>query len=150
AVAEYRRAAELKPAFAEAHCNLGLTLRQRGEFAGALAALNRGHELGSRRPDWPYPSPRWGEETGQLGERAGRLPAVLRGEVQPADAAERNAYALLCYDQKRYVAATRLLAGALEADPKLADDLEAGYRADAACAAAQAGCGRGADADQID
>jgi serine/threonine-protein kinase len=150
AVASYRRALVLKPDYAEAHCNLGCTLRQQGKFAQALTALERGHELGSRRPDWPYPSARWVEEHRRLGELAGRLPAVLRGEAQPADTVEWSAYALLCYDQRHYVAAARLLAGALTAGPKLADDLKAGLRYDAACAAARAGCGRGADADPID
>jgi Flp pilus assembly protein TadD len=150
AVAAYRRASELKPDFAEAYCNLGYVLRQRGEFVQALAALKRGHELGSRDPDWPYPSARWVEQYQRLGELAGRLPAVLRGEAEPTNTAERNAYALLCYDQRRYAAAARLRASALTADPKLADDVKADYRYDAACAAALAAGGRGADADQVD
>jgi superkiller protein 3 len=66
AVAAYRRAIELKPDYAEAYCNLGVTLRQQGKFTAALAALQQGHELGSRRPDWPYPSARWVEECRRL------------------------------------------------------------------------------------
>ena len=45
------RAIELKPDSAETYCNLGNALRQLGEFRQALAAFQRGHELGSRRPD---------------------------------------------------------------------------------------------------
>jgi eukaryotic-like serine/threonine-protein kinase len=150
AVAAYRRAIDLKDDLAEAHCNLGVALRRQGEFAAALAALKRGHELGSRRPDWPYPSAQWVKECRRLVELKDRLPTVLRGEAQPADAAERNEYALLCYDQRRYVAAARLWAGAFTADSQLDDDLKAGYRYDAACAAALAAAGRGTDASPLD
>jgi superkiller protein 3 len=147
AVAAYHRAIGLKPDYAEAYCNLACALRQQGEYAQALTAMKQGHELGRRRSDWPYPSARWVKEYQRLSELEGRLPAVLRGEVQPVDAAERNTYALLCYDKKLYAAAARMRNSALTADPKLADDLEAGYRYDAACAAALAGCGQGEGAD---
>jgi len=43
--AEYRRAAELKPDFAEANLNLGLTLLDSKDFAGAAIALQRAAEL---------------------------------------------------------------------------------------------------------
>jgi tetratricopeptide (TPR) repeat protein len=150
AVTAWRHAIELKPDLAEAHCNLGSALRQQGEFAQALAALKEGHELGSRRKDWPYTSSRWVRECQRLIELDGRLRAVLKGEAQPANAAERNEYAQLCCYKKLYVASARLRAGAFTADPKLADDLKAGYRYDAACAAALAACGQGTDAGQLD
>jgi tetratricopeptide (TPR) repeat protein/serine/threonine protein kinase len=150
AVAAYHQAIELKPDFAEAYCNLAWALRQRGEFAEALAALEQGHALGSRRSHWPYASARWLTEYRRLGELAERLPAVLRGDVQPTVAAEQIAYALLCYDQARYLASARLWATALNSHPELADDLTAGYRSDAACAAALAGCRQGEDTDQLD
>src|SRR5262249_38940695 len=150
AVAAFRRAIELKPDYAEAHCNLGLTLRQRGEFAEALAASQQGHELGSRRQDWPYPSARWVREGRRLVELEGRQAAVLRGEAKPADAAERNEYAQLFYYKKLYVAAARFWADAFAADPRLADDPESSHRYDAACAAALAAAGLGADAGRLD
>jgi serine/threonine protein kinase/Flp pilus assembly protein TadD len=149
AAAALRRAIELRPDFAVAHCNLGDVLRRRGEFTQALVAIRRGHELGSRRPDWPHPSARWVRECERLVELDGRLPAVLRGEAQPAGAAERIEYAQVCYYKTLYAAAARLRAGAFGSDPKLADDLTAGHRYDAACAAALAGCGRGADAGPL-
>jgi Flp pilus assembly protein TadD len=43
--AEYRHAVELKPDFAEAHLNLGLTLLDAKDFAGAAVALQRAAEL---------------------------------------------------------------------------------------------------------
>jgi tetratricopeptide (TPR) repeat protein len=42
---EYRRAAELKPDFAEAHLNLGLTLLDMKDYRGAAVALQRATEL---------------------------------------------------------------------------------------------------------
>src|SRR6185312_2152372 len=83
-------------------------------------------------------------------ELEGRLAAVLRGGAQPADAAERDEYAHLCYERKRYVASARFFSQCLTADPKSAHDLERSHRYRAACAAALAGCGRGDDAAQLD
>jgi hypothetical protein len=106
--------------------------------------------LGSRRPNWPYPSAQWVQECQRLAELDGRLPAVLRGEEPPANAAERNQYAVLCWYKKLYAASARFRAKAFAADPKLADELDADNRYAAACAAALAAAGRGADAGQLD
>jgi hypothetical protein len=65
---------ELAPASAEASCDLGHALPARGDFAEALAAFQRGHELGSQRKDWKHPSAQWVRYYEQLSERA----AVLR------------------------------------------------------------------------
>ena len=51
----------------------------------------------------------------------------------------------MAYDTKRYAAAARLWAEALEADPTLADDRRAQHRYNAACAAALAAAGQGED-----
>jgi serine/threonine-protein kinase len=59
AITEYRIAIRLQPDHAEAHCNLGIFLQQRGANAEGLAMLRKGHELGSRRPGWQYPSAQW-------------------------------------------------------------------------------------------
>jgi serine/threonine-protein kinase len=80
-----------------------------------------------------------------------KLPQILRGEVQPADAAERVVLALLCQEhKKRYAVAARFYAEAFAAEPKRADDLRTVERYDAACSAALAGCGQGEDAAQLD
>ncbi len=150
ALAPLRRAIDLMPDHAESHCNLGHALWKLGEFTQALIPLERGHELGSRRKDWRYPSAQWVKVCRRRIELDGRLAAVLRGEAQPADADERDAYAHLCYEKKRYVAAARFFSQGLTADPKPADDLEDCHRYQAACAAALAGCGRGDDAAQLD
>jgi serine/threonine protein kinase/Flp pilus assembly protein TadD len=62
AVAAFRKAIALQPDHAESHCNLGIALRQQGKLAQALTSLERGHELGSRRKDWRYPSAQWVRE----------------------------------------------------------------------------------------
>jgi tetratricopeptide (TPR) repeat protein len=144
AVTSYREAIRLKPDYAEAHCNLGLALRHHGQYAESLAEFRVGHELGSKRADWSYPSAEWVARAERLTSLALRLPAILRGDDRPADSAERLALAPIFYDTKRHAAAARLWAEAFEADPKLAEGLPAA-RYDAACAAALAGCGRGKD-----
>jgi serine/threonine-protein kinase len=151
AIAEYREAVRLKNDFAEAHCNLGDVLLQKGNFAEALTAFKRGHELGSKDPRWPFPSAEWVRQAEQLVALEGMLPKLLQGEAQPADTAERMTLARLCQEhKKRYAAATRFYAEAFAAQPKLADDLKAQNRYNAACAAALAGCGMGEDAGKLD
>jgi hypothetical protein len=111
----------------------------------------RGHALGSRLPRWPYPSARWVQEAERLVVLDGRLPAVLRGVVRPADAAECLAFALLCQRYKRrYDGSARFYAEAFAARPDLAGDLPAGHCYNAACAAALAASGQGEDAAFLD
>ncbi len=143
AIAAYREATRLKPDVAEAHCNLGGALRQQGQYAEALAEFRVGHELGSKRADWRYPSAAWVADAERMTALATRLPALLKGDDRPRDVAERLALAQMCYDTKRHAAAARFWAEALAAEPKLGDDRQAGHRYNAACAAALAGCGQG-------
>ena len=150
AAVAYRQAIALKPDYAEAYCNLGSLLRRRGEYAQALTAFKRGHELGSQRKDWQSPSARWVEECRHLVELDGRAQSVLQGKAQPGSARERNEFAQLCYHKGHHAAAARFWADAFTAYPGLAADLDAGHRYDAACAAALAAAGQGADASRLD
>lgn len=70
ATAEYRRAAELKPDFAEAQMNLALSLLEAKDFAGAAAALQRAAELmpGQARPRYL---------AGLALERLGNIPEAI-------------------------------------------------------------------------
>jgi tetratricopeptide (TPR) repeat protein len=146
AMAEYQEALRLKKDYAEAHCNLGHVLLRQGRFTEALAALKRGHELGSEKPGWPYPSAQWVRTAEQLVALEAKLPQVLKGDAQPADAAEQLVLARMCQKLKKlYAAASRLYADAFAAQPKLAEDLKAQHRYAAACAAALGGCGQGQD-----
>jgi serine/threonine-protein kinase len=148
AIREYRTAIGLDPDLAEAHCNLGHCLRDQGQFAAAVKELRKGHELGSRRPKWPYPSEQWLRQCERLAQLDGRLPAILADTEAPADNAERLGVAWLCQQpfKKRYAASARFYAEAFAHAAKLADDLRQQHRYNAACAAALAGCGRGEDA----
>jgi tetratricopeptide (TPR) repeat protein/serine/threonine protein kinase len=150
AVVAYRQAIALKPEFAEAHCNLGGALLRKGAFRQALEELRRGHELGSKNPGWRYPSAQWVRHCERLVELDGKLPGFLDGKATPASAAERIELARLCWLKHLNGAATRFYKEAFVADPKLADDLGAAHRYNAACATALAGCGHGEDAVQLE
>jgi serine/threonine-protein kinase len=81
-----------------------------------------------------------------------RLPAILSGQKQPANTAEQLEFAQLCQMacKQQFAAAARFYGQAFAAEPKLAADLRSGHRYNAACAAAQAGCGKGKDAGKLD
>jgi tetratricopeptide (TPR) repeat protein len=146
AIACYRRAIEIDPKNAEAHCNLGHALRRQGRFEEALACLKRGHELGARQPGWRYPSAQWVRDAVRLVALDQKLPVVIKGQAQPADAAEQLGVAEFCKIKKRYTAAARFYADAFVADPQLADDLKLAHRYNAACCAALAAGGQGTNA----
>jgi tetratricopeptide (TPR) repeat protein len=150
AIGEYREAIRLQKDFAEAHCNLGDILKQKGQFREALEGVRRGHELGSRNPDWRYPSAEWVRQLERLVELDGRLPGILEGKTTPASPRDGIELAGICTLKQLNRAAARLYEGAFAADPKLLDDLSAAHRYNAACAAALAGCGQGKDADKLD
>jgi serine/threonine-protein kinase len=144
-ISAYREAIRLDPGYPEAHCNLGHAFQSLGQFAEALPEFQRGHELGSQRPEWPYPSARWVERCRRQADLAARLPAILSGRERPADAAERIELATVALATHWNRAAAGLFADAFTARPALADAAATGQRYNAACAAALAGCGKGED-----
>jgi eukaryotic-like serine/threonine-protein kinase len=76
-----------------------------------------------------------------------RLPAILKGDDQPEDAAEGLSLAVWCQQYKgRYAAASRFYAAAFAEQPRLTADLNAQRRYNAACCAAMAAAGQGTDA----
>jgi tetratricopeptide (TPR) repeat protein len=151
AITEFRQAIRIKNDFAEAYCNLGDVLERMGKFSEALFYRRRGHELGSRNPRWPYPSAQWVQKCERLLQLDGKLPAILSGQKQPADTAERIAFAQFCQlpCKQQHLAAKRLYSEAFADKPPLADDLNTQHRYNAACAAALAGCGQGKDVDKL-
>src|SRR5262249_4257103 len=146
ALHEFQAAIQGEPQFADAHCNLADILLEQGRFAEALSAVKRGHELGSKTPGWRYPSAEWAREDEKSIALEGKLPQLLKGEGQPADAAGQLTLAKCLRYKKLLAAATRFHAQAFAGKP----ELESGERYEAACAAALAGSGQGQDAAFLD
>jgi serine/threonine-protein kinase len=147
AVAAFRQAIAVQPDFAQAHCNLGLILRRQGHFRASLEALRKGHRLGSRQPDWKYPSARWVKEAERTARLEEKLPAVLAGKERPTSAVERLQLAWFCqYHKKLYAASAHFYAEAFAEKQELVKDGDLSRRYDAACAAALAAAGQGKDA----
>jgi tetratricopeptide (TPR) repeat protein len=147
AIAAFRKVIELQPQYAEAHCNLGHALRDCGAFREALASLQRGHELGSKKPKWQYTSEQWIQACQRLVELDEELPAILQGQQQPTDAAECLELAWICSLKGFPLAAARLLQQVLKEQPSL---IKWQHRYLAIRAAARAGCRQGKDSAQLD
>ena len=146
AVAAYREAIRLKPDYAEAHCNLGGVLATQGHFKESLESREKGHELGSKLPGWPFPSEDWVRDARRLVDLEAKIPAILKGEARVKDLAERLSLAYICSKKGQPAASARFWGEAFAERPELADDLEEGHRYNAACAAALGGSGSGQNA----
>jgi serine/threonine-protein kinase len=145
ALVAYHETIRLAPDDAWANCVLGHCLRRKGQYAEALAHLQRGHELHSKHPEWEAPTAEWVRQAEQMVALAPKLPALLKGQAQPANAGERLALAQMCADREWYVAAAQFWSEAFAEDPQRADDLQTGFRFHAARAAALAGAGKTQD-----
>ncbi len=149
-IAESRAALRLNPTFPEAHCNLGLALRSQGELVEAVAELRRARDLASKDSDFAQRIGLALTAVERQASLAAKLPAVLAGKIKPGDAAEALEFALICYHKGLQGASARFWTEAFQAEPKLADDMQAHHRYNAACAAALAGCGQGKDQPPLD
>jgi serine/threonine-protein kinase len=150
AITEFREALRHNLNNLQAHANLGTAHRSQGDFAEAIAELRKARNLAKRNPGLAQQIERDLAMTERQASLAARLPTVLTGKLKPGDATETVGFAELCYDRKHYGASARLWAEAFRAQPKLAEDLQARYRYNAACAAALAGCGQGKDNPPLD
>jgi tetratricopeptide (TPR) repeat protein len=149
AVRECQTAIRLRKDSAGAHDQLGLTWLGKGQLKDALAEFREALRL-EKNNVHVKANLRQAEYLIQLQER---LPAVLEGKDKPKDTAELLAFAQLCQPpfHPRYTVATvRFFREAFDRDPKLAEDLLAEHRYNAACSAALAGCGQGEDAAKLD
>jgi serine/threonine-protein kinase len=126
-----------------------MALHRIGQVAEArktLAAVVTTHDWRASRvqdqDDWIYHS--------LLREAEGMilpdLPSFLEGTYQPRDNDERLALLGVCQFTDRPRSSARLYAEIFADDPRLADDLRAGHRYNAARSAVLAGSGRGVDA----
>ncbi len=147
---EYREALRLRPEFPDAFCELGSAYVRAGLLAEGLAALRRGHELGSKDPNWRNPSAEWVRQTERLVELDRKLPAILAGKTKPSDATETLGFAQLCYDKKLHGVSARFWCEAFQTQPKLAENMQLPNRYNAACAAALAGSGQSKDDPPLD
>jgi serine/threonine-protein kinase len=150
AVAAYRQAIALAPRNAVFHGALGQALTLQGQFAEAIRATRRCLELLPPEDPWYHPI------TEQLRRCQGllaldeKLPALLRGETQPANMSQRLGFAQVCLYKQLYAASARLHGESFADQPELADDLGSGRRYNAAWAAALAGQGQGHDTFHLD
>ena len=129
---------------------LGHALQSQGKLADALAAYRRAAELAQPGSSGTTEVLGHIQQVEQEIRLEGRLLAVLEGKDKPASAADRVAIAQVCYDKALHAAAARFLGEAFQADGKLAEDMKAGNRYNAACSAALAGCGNSKDAPPPD
>jgi Tfp pilus assembly protein PilF len=146
AIEAFRRAIQLDPKAAQPHSNLGLVLVEMGQFDEAMQQFQQAASRGM------VGATEQARRCERLRDLKGRLSAVLDGTDRPADAQEMLAFADLCSQPsvKRYTAAVRFWTDAFTADAKLADDLAAHHRYNAACCAALASCGQGNDTARLD
>jgi serine/threonine-protein kinase len=146
AIGHYRQAVRLEAQIGVFHGALGQALLAQHEFIGAEDELRRSVELVPEADEQLRRNlDRLLRCCQHLRVLEGRLPAVVQGKDKPA-AADCLDLAELCFVKKHYAAAARLYAKALAATPQLTEDLRAGHRFNAACAAVLAGAGHGDDA----
>ena len=120
---------------------LGQSLAARRTLAAAVGAFDWSAQLADQRDTMIWHILRREAETLILPD----LPAFLQGTYQPQENDERLALMGICQFKDLRVAMARLYAAAFASDPGLAEDLQAGRRYSAACSAALAGSGAGAD-----
>jgi tetratricopeptide (TPR) repeat protein len=146
AIACYQKAIDLDPKNAAAHNKLGIVLMASRKVDEAIACYQKAIDL-----DPKYSPARTGlAQAERLAAARDRLAAFRNGSYTPASNAERLALAEWCQVKKLHHTAAGLYADAFAADPKLADDLGAPHRYNAACYAALAAAGQGEDAARLD
>jgi tetratricopeptide (TPR) repeat protein len=146
AIASFRTAIALDPKNAFPHANLGNALRGKGQVDEAIACYKKAIELDPKFA--PFRTVL--AEAARLAAARNRFAAFQNGSYTPASNDERLGLIEWCQIKKLHRTAARLYAAAFAADPKLADDLNAGHRYDAACSAALAAAGQGEDAAKVD
>lgn len=149
AAAAYRKAANLDPQIGVVWDELAASLLDLGRFAEARAATQRSLDLPATAAD-RRAQQRQRDLCDALLSVDADLPAILAGKERPRKVSTQLALAEWCLKHRRLPAtAVGFYDAALAAKPSLIDDLEAGHRFDAACAAA-AGSGVGKDVAEFD
>src|SRR5262249_23530485 len=144
----YREAVRLKPTNFEAHYNVSQVLARSGKPREAMAEI---HEVIRLKPELAGNLHEHIQALGRYIELEKKLPAYLAGKFKPGNIEEWGLLLWICQGKKLYAAAARLAAGAFAASPESAEELHSGLRIDAsvrfdaACCAALAADGQGAD-----
>jgi Tfp pilus assembly protein PilF len=141
-----RRAVALDPNDANAHSTLGGLLAAQGKWIEGMASFRQALTLDPKNAVGRAQLRR----CAPLAALEAELPALFRGDLRFHRNADRLSFAFVCKYTRLYRKAAGLCADAFTADGKLADDLAAEHRYDAACCAALAGCGQGEDAPKLD
>jgi eukaryotic-like serine/threonine-protein kinase len=140
AIAAYRKAIALDPKNAKAHGALGQALLQQGRFAEARDATRQALGLLPERDPLRARATQQLQACERLLELDKKFPAILAGKEQPRNPKDCAELGNLCvnYMRSHWAAAVRFYRKAFNEEPKLAQDLDAHHRYNAACAAAQA------------
>jgi tetratricopeptide (TPR) repeat protein len=146
AIASHRKAIELEPRYERAYSNLGNALLVKGQVDDAIASHKKAIELD------PVDANAQAQlaNARRMAVARDRLPAFQDGSYTPATNDERIGLADWCGIRKLHHAAAGLYAAAFAADPRLADDLKAITRYNAARCATRAADGQGDDAANLD
>ncbi len=149
ASAAFRAATRLDAEYPEAHCNLGHALGglltdttaaadRRALYDEAIESLRRGHELGTARAGWRYPSGEWLRRMQESAAEERRLLQLAAGVVTSHEARDWARAAHVLSDHGAPLAAVRAYERAAALDPELAGDVDGDHRYAAARAAVSA------------
>ena len=152
AVAAYKEAVAINPQYVDAHWNLGHAYLAQGQFAEAKQAMQQALKLLPTNAPMHNVGQKLLQQCDELLAVDRKVSAILEGEAPPpAAATEQLQLAQFCQSYKeRYRDAADFYAQAFAAEPKAAANLDAGFRYNAACAAALASAGIGVGADMLD
>jgi Flp pilus assembly protein TadD len=145
AIACFRQAIALDPKNADAHSSLGIALAAKGQVEEAIACHRKAIALDPKSAMARNNL----AQAERLAAARDKLPAFQNGSYTPASNDERLGLAQWCQIKKLHHMASRLYAAAFAADPKLADNLKAAHRYNAACYAALAAAGQGEDVSKL-
>src|SRR5262245_54445271 len=150
AIEAWGTAVRLDRGLARTHYWLGKALLRQGRPGEALVPLNEAAKPLPAEQARALGLPAERSRAERLSGLEKRLPDLLAGKDRLGDNRERLDLIDLCRRQHRFAAAARFFTEVFAAEAKLADDLTAGHRYNAACCAALAAAGQGEDAGKLD
>jgi serine/threonine-protein kinase len=143
-----KQAIALEPRLVQPHAALQFALLSQGQFLQSEAVGKMAQSLVPSNHPFQASIARFMEVSKQQRALEKKLPDVLAGKRELA-AEDRLEFAQLCARTKRYHAAAQTYVDVFRADPKIADDLAANHRFDAARLAGLAGSGQGLGAEKL-